>query len=222
MSHLTALVTGASRGIGAAIAEKLVQEGITVLAPTRADLDLLSNSSIDSFLRALTEPIDILVNNAGINILSGITEVSGSAMQETLQVNLVAPMQLIRGVANVMMDRRFGRIVNISSIWSIVSKKRRLAYSASKAGLNGMTKALAIELAPYNILINAVAPGYVSTELTRQNNSEKEINAIKETIPLNRLADPKEIAEVVYFLCSERNTYLTGQLVTVDGGFTCQ
>jgi 3-oxoacyl-[acyl-carrier protein] reductase len=222
MSNLTALVTGASRGIGAAIAEKLLQEGIAVIAPTRADLDLLSNSSIASFLNALTEPIDILVNNAGVNILSGITEASDSAMLETLQVNLLAPMQLIKGVANQMMARRFGRIVNISSIWSVVSKKRRLTYSASKAALNGMTRALAIELAPHNILINAVAPGYVNTELTRQNNSEQDINVIKETIPLQRLAEPNEIAETVFFLCSERNTYITGQVITVDGGFTCQ
>ena len=144
MNNLTALVTGASRGIGAAIAEKMVREGLTVIAPTRADLDLRSGSSIESFLGALTRPIDILVNNAGVNILSSISEASDSAIQETLQVNLVAPMQLIKGVANQMMARRFGRIVNISSIWSIVSKKRRLTYSASKAGLNGVTRALAV------------------------------------------------------------------------------
>jgi len=222
MSNLTALVTGASRGIGAAIAKKMVLEGLTVIAPSRADLDLRSGSSIESFLCALTRPIDILVNNAGVNMLSSISEASDSVIQETLQVNLVAPLQLIRCVANQMMARRFGRIVNISSIWSIVSKKRRLTYSASKAGLNGMTRALAVELAPYNILINAVAPGYVNTELTRQNNSEQDINAIKETIPLQRLAEPNEIAETVFFLCSERNTYITGQVITVDGGFTCQ
>ncbi|HQM43502.1 MAG TPA: SDR family oxidoreductase [Smithellaceae bacterium] len=222
MSNLTALVTGASRGIGAAIAKKMVLEGLTVIAPSRADLDLRSGSSIESFLGALTRPIDILVNNAGVNMLSSISEASDSVIQETLQVNLVAPLQLIRCVANQMMARRFGRIVNISSIWSIVSKKRRLTYSASKAGLNGMTRALAVELAPYNILINAVAPGYVNTELTRQNNSEQDIHAIKETIPLRRLAEPSEIAETVFFLCSERNTYITGQVITVDGGFTCQ
>ena len=222
MSNLTALVTGASRGIGAAIAKKMVLEGLTVIAPSRADLDLRSGSSIESFLGALTRPIDILVNNAGVNMLSSISEASDSVIQETLQVNLVAPLQLIRCVANQMMARRFGRIVNISSIWSIVSKKRRLTYLASKAGLNGMTRALAVELAPYNILINAVAPGYVNTELTRQNNSEQDIHAIKETIPLRRLAEPSEIAETVFFLCSERNTYITGQVITVDGGFTCQ
>ena len=222
MSNLTALVTGASRGIGAAIAKKMVLEGLTGIAPSRADLDLRSGSSIESFLGALTRPIDILVNNAGVNMLSSISEASDSVIQETLQVNLVAPLELIRCVANQMMARRFGRIVNISSIWSIVSKKRRLTYSASKAGLNGMTRALAVELAPYNILINAVAPGYVNTELTRQNNSEQDIHAIKETIPLRRLAEPSEIAETVFFLCSERNTYITGQVITVDGGFTCQ
>lgn len=222
MSNLTALVTGASRGIGSAIASKFVQEGITVLAPTRSDLDLLSSDSIASFLSSLKQPVDILINNAGINMLSDIIEVSISDMQDTIQVNLVAPMQLTKGIATQMIARRFGRIVNISSMWSIVSKKRRLAYSASKAGLNGLTRTLAIELAPYNILVNSIAPGYVNTELTRQNNSKEEINVICKTIPLGRLAETDEIAEVIYFLCSERNTYITGQVITVDGGFTCQ
>jgi len=222
MSNLTVLVTGASRGIGAAIAEKFAQEGLTVLAPPRDALDLKSSASVKSFLKSLEQPVDILVNNAGINILSDITEIADHDMQDTLQVNLVAPMQLIKGVATQMMARRFGRIVNISSIWSIVSKKRRLAYSASKAGLNGLTRTLAMELAPFNILVNSVAPGYVNTELTRQNNSEQEINAIIDTIPLQRLAEPREIAEVVFFLCSPHNTYITGQFIAVDGGFTCQ
>jgi len=222
MSNLTALVTGASRGIGAAIAEKFIQEGLRVLTPSRAELYLKSVTSIESFLKNLGQPVDVLVNNAGINILSDITEVANGDIQDTLQVNLVAPMQLIKGVATQMMERRFGRIVNISSIWSVVSKKRRLTYAASKAGLNGLTRTLAVELAPYNILVNAVAPGYVNTELTRQNNSEQEISAICDTIPLQRLAEPKEIAEIVFFLCSDRNTYITGQLITVDGGFTCQ
>lgn len=221
MSNVTALVTGASRGIGAAIAEKFLQEGLTVLAPPRNELDLTSNSSIEYFIKNLVQPVDILVNNAGINILSDIQEVSDRDIQDTLQVNLVAPMKLIKGIASQMMTRRYGRIVNISSVWSIVSKKRRLTYSASKAGLNGLTRTLAIELAPYNILVNSVAPGFVNTELTRQNNSEQEISAISDTIPLQRLAEPKEIAEVVFFLCSEHNTYITGQLITVDGGFTC-
>jgi 3-oxoacyl-[acyl-carrier protein] reductase len=222
MSQYTALITGASRGIGAGIAEKFSQEGLNVITPSRKELDLKSSKSIESYLKTLEQPIDILVNNAGINILSDVTEVSTNDIQDTLQVNLTAPLQLIKGVVPQMMARRSGKIVNISSIWSLVSKARRLTYAASKSGLNGLTRTLALELAPYNILINAVAPGFVDTELTRQNNTENEINKIKETIPLQRLAGISEIAEVVYFLCSPNNTYMTGQIITVDGGFTCQ
>lgn len=121
-----------------------------------------------------------------------------------------------------MQKNRFGRILNISSLWSIVSRVGRTSYAMSKAALNGMTRSLALELAPYNILVNAVAPGYVLTDLTRQNNSAVELDAIRKTIPLQRLAEPQEIANVVAFLCSEQNTYLTGQTIVVDGGFTCQ
>ncbi len=222
MSNLTALITGASRGIGAAIASKFAKEGINVLAPTRNDLDLSSGESINSFLSSLKQRVDILVNNAGINVLSGITEITSSNIQDTFQINLFAPIQLTKGISTQMMDRKFGRIVNISSIWSVISRAKRVTYSASKAGINGLTRTLAIELAPYNILVNSVAPGYVNTELTRKNNSEQEIKSIQNTIPLLRLAEPEEIAEVVFFLSSERNTYITGQVITVDGGFTCQ
>jgi len=222
VSNLTALITGASRGIGAAIASKFAKEGINVLAPTRNDLDLSSGESINSFLSSLKQRVDILVNNAGINVLSGITEITSSNIQDTFQINLFAPIQLTKGISTQMMDRKFGRIVNISSIWSVISRAKRVTYSASKAGINGLTRTLAIELAPYNILVNSVAPGYVNTELTRKNNSEQEIKSIQNTIPLLRLAEPEEIAEVVFFLSSERNTYITGQVITVDGGFTCQ
>ena len=222
MSNLTALITGASRGIGAAIASKFAKEGINVLAPTRNDLDLSSGESINSFLSSLKQRVDILVNNAGINVLSGITEITSSNIQDTFQINLFAPIQLTKGISTQMMDRKFGRIVNISSIWSVISRAKRVTYSASKAGINGLTRTLAIELAPYNILVNSVAPGYVNTELTRKNNSEQEIKSSQNTIPLLRLAEPEEIAEVVFFLSSERNTYITGQVITVDGGFTCQ
>ena len=121
-----------------------------------------------------------------------------------------------------MQKKGFGRIVNISSVWSVVSRAGRISYSMSKAALNGMTRSLAVELSPYNILVNAVAPGYVLTDLTCQNNSETELETIRKTIPLQRLAEPQEIADIVAFLCSERNTYLTGQTLVVDGGFTCQ
>lgn len=222
MKGRTALVTGASRGIGAAIAERLRQEGARVLAPTRAEMDLSSDASVDAYLERLAEPVDILVNNAGINILGGITEVRDRDLLETLQNNLVTPLRLARGIAAGMSERRYGRIVNVSSIWSVVSRARRVAYTASKAGLNGLTRALAVELAPHNILVNAVAPGYVDTELTRKNNTSRELDAIRKNVPLGRLIDPAEIAEVIAFLCSSKNRCITGQTVVADGGYTCQ
>jgi NAD(P)-dependent dehydrogenase (short-subunit alcohol dehydrogenase family) len=221
MNGKSALVTGASRGIGSAIAKRLKNAGITVLAPSRQELDLLSPHSIDSYLDSLRQPVDILINNAGINIPGPCTELSDDAVTQTLQVNLIAPLRLVRGIIPQMMDRKFGRIVNISSIWSAVTKRGRITYSMSKAGLNAMTRTMAVELASYNILVNAVAPGYVNTELTRKNNTPSEIDAIKKSIPVRRLAEPSEIAEVVAFLASDKNTYLTGQVVIVDGGFTC-
>jgi len=120
-----------------------------------------------------------------------------------------------------MRERAYGRVVNISSVWSVVSKPRRFAYSTVKAAINGMTRALAVECAASNVLANAVAPGFVNTELTRKNNSEAEIRVLAENIPVKRLAEPREIADLVVFLGSERNTYITGQTVVIDGGYTC-
>jgi 3-oxoacyl-[acyl-carrier protein] reductase len=218
----TALITGASRGIGAAITERMRSAGINVLTPTRQQLDLSSNESIDQFLRATEVPIDILVNNAGINLIATVSEVSDKNIEDTIQINLVGPIRLIRGITPRMIQNSYGRIVNISSIWSLISKTGRLTYSASKAGLNSITKTLAVELAACNILVNAVAPGYINTELTKMNNTVDRIEEIKKLIPLGRIAEPEEIAEVVYFLCSAANTYITGQVITADGGFSCQ
>lgn len=222
MKKINALVTGASRGIGAAITSKMRKAGINVLTPSREQLDLSANASIDYFLRTITEPIDILINNAGINLIAAGAEVSDQNIEQTIQVNLVAPIRLIRGIIPHMIQKGYGRIVNISSIWSLMSKPGRLTYSASKAGLNGITRTLAIELAASNILVNAVAPGYTNTELTMINNTQAQVEEIKKLIPLGRLAEPEEIAEVVYFLCSSANTYITGQVIFADGGFSCQ
>ena len=218
----TALVTGASRGIGAAIAQRLVADGYHVLAPMRQEMDLESNTSIDTYLSKIKDHIDILVNSAGINRISFMSDIKDRDIDDTLQINLIAPLRIIREVSPSMQKKGFGRIVNISSVWSIVSRAGRISYSMSKAALNGMTRSLAMELSSYNILVNSVAPGYVLTDLTRQNNSEAELEIIRKTIPLQRLAEPQEIANVVAFLCSEQNTYLTGQTLVVDGGFTCQ
>ncbi len=193
------------------------------MAPSRKELDLRSNASIDAYLAALSVPVEIVVNNAGINPLAAVTEVRACDLDEVLQVNVVAPLRLIAGLVPAMKAHGYGRIVNISSIFgATVAKEHRVAYSASKAGIVGLTRALAVELASAGILVNAVAPGYVATELTRQNNTPQELEEIRKTIPLERLAEAREIAEVVAFLCSERNSYLTGQTVIVDGGFTCR
>jgi 3-oxoacyl-[acyl-carrier protein] reductase len=221
MTKRTALVTGASRGIGRAIAQLLAETGHSVLTPTRSEMDLASKGSIDSYLAALAAPVEILVNDAGINRVAPLGDIKNQDLQDTLNINLSAPFHLIQSVSPQMQKGRFGRIVNISSIWSIVSRAGRITYSMSKSALNGMTRSMAIELAPFNILVNAVAPGYVLTDLTRQNNSDEDLVNISRAIPLQRLASPAEIASVVAFLCSEQNTYLTGQTLIVDGGFSC-
>lgn len=222
MNGKTALITGAARGIGYAIAELFREQGATVLTPARQELDLSCNDSIGKYCSRLDLPVDIMVNNAGINPLAAADEFSDDDLEETMQVNLMAPMRLMRALSPGMAQRGYGRIVNISSIWSGVAKPRRFVYATTKAGVNGMTRALAVELAAAGVLVNAVAPGFVNTELTRQNNSEEAIRQIAAAIPVGRLSEPREIAEVVAFLCSQRNTYLTGQTIFVDGGFTCQ
>ena len=143
-------------------------------------------------------------------------------MIETLQINLVAPVLLTKLVAERMKANRYGRIVNISSIWSVVAKERRLAYAASKSAMSGVTRTLALELGQYGVLVNSIAPGYVNTELTSQNNSPEQIKNICSNIPLERLAEPEEIAEVAAFLCSRKNSYMTGQVLVVDGGYVCR
>jgi len=221
MIQKTALVTGASRGIGKAIADQLRIDGIHVLTPSHNELDLLSNDSIDRYLKSLNESVDILINDAGINRISDFTALKDADLLDTIQINLVAPVRLTRGLLPGMIKRKYGRIVNMSSIWSVISRPGRLTYSVSKSGLNAFTRSLAVEVAHYNIVVNCVAPGYINTELTRQNNSEQELQNIRKQIPMQRLAEPEEIARLVSFLCSADNTYLTGQCLVIDGGYTC-
>ncbi len=154
----TALVTGGSRGIGAAIVQRLMTDGYNVLAPTRQEMDLESNASIDAYLLQIKDRVDILVNDAGINRIAILSDIKDQDVDDTLQINLIAPLRIIREVAPHMKKKGFGRILNISSVWSVVSRMGRISYTMSKAALNGMTRSLAVELAPYNILVNAVAP----------------------------------------------------------------
>jgi 3-oxoacyl-[acyl-carrier protein] reductase len=216
-----ALVTGGGRGIGKAIAAELARVGITVLTPPRSELDLALPASITAYLTAQrAQPIDILVNNAGINELGALGNLGDEAWQAMLQVNLTGPLMLCQGLMGGMKARKWGRIVNISSIWSQLGREARAGYAATKSAINGLTRVAAVEGAPHGVLVNAVAPGYIATELTFTNNTPEDIRGIEGRIPAGRLGQPDEIARVVRFLCSEDNTYLTGQVLIVDGGFS--
>lgn len=214
------LVTGASRGIGAAIAEIFKVHGYEVSAPSHQELDLSDEKSIEKFIQSHQDvTYDVIINNAGINDINEIENVKDIEIDQMIAINLTAPIKLLRGFVGNMKRAQYGRIVNIGSIWGVVSKEGRCVYSATKNGIHGVTNTLAVELAKYNILVNTVCPGFTLTELTKKNNTAEEIKKISDEIPMGRMAEPKEIAQVVYFLCSDDNTYLTGQKITVDGGY---
>jgi 3-oxoacyl-[acyl-carrier protein] reductase len=222
MESKTALVTGTSRGIGKSIKEVLSNDGIEIISPSRNELDLSSSESIDRFLSNLSTDVDIIINNAGILKVGKHDEFSSDDFHEILQVNVIAPFKIISGVVEKMKQHKFGRIVNISSIWGQKSKKGRTLYSSSKAALDALTRSFAIEFASYNILINSVAPGYIETDMLKQSNTEEELSNIRDIIPMNRFGKKIEIAELVKFLCSEKNSYITGQVLTIDGGYVCK
>jgi 3-oxoacyl-[acyl-carrier protein] reductase len=217
-----ALVTGSSGGIGSAIVELFVSHQIKVLTPDLDELDLLNKASIERYLSSLKLLPDILINSAGINPLAETTEIKDSDLDDIFGINLFGPIFLMRGLLPSMMKNNYGRIVSISSIWSLISKPKRVLYAATKAALNAVTRTAALETGKHNILINAVAPGFVNTELTKKNNTDEEIKKIAANIPLQRLAEPNEIAELVYFLSSDKNTYISGQTIFIDGGYTSQ
>ena len=218
----TVLVTGGARGIGRAIAEHYRAHGYTVAAPGRAELDLASKESIQRFVDAGGAAVDVLVNNAGENKIGPLEALDPADWDRILQTNLTAPMLLIRAAARHMAAKGWGRVVNISSCYSMVSRAGRGPYTASKSGLNGLTRTAALEYAARGVLINALCPGFVETDMTRANNSREQIAALCALVPLGRLAKPDEIARAVYFLGSEENSYMTGQTIVLDGGFLIQ
>ena len=212
------LLTGGSRGIGKAIYDEL-KDKYEVVAPTRDELDLSSLNSIDNYFKKHNN-FDILINNAGINIIKDIESILDEDVEKINCINLTAPLKLIKNVTKYMKQNKYGKIVNISSIWGVRSKEKRTLYSGTKFGIIGYTKALSRELAKFNILINALCPGFTATEMTMQSLSKEEIKNIQEQIPLKRLATTTEIAKSVKFLISDDNSYITGQTLVIDGGFT--
>jgi NAD(P)-dependent dehydrogenase (short-subunit alcohol dehydrogenase family) len=239
----TILVTGATRGIGKQIADDLYNLGACLLltgtnieeikmlneaAKSLGEskkyfcVDFSDAASVEQFLTELRfiVKIDGLVNNAGINRLNYIDQAVDSDWDNMLSVNLSTPFKIIREVSVKMKKQQHGRIVNVASIFSKISKERRSVYSATKFGLHGLTVGVSNDLARYNILVNTLSPGFVLTDLTKNNLSEKEIKELSSIIPARRLAEVKDISNVALFLLSDINQYLTGQNIIVDGGFT--
>jgi 3-oxoacyl-[acyl-carrier protein] reductase len=223
MNSKNVFLTGGSRGIGKAVKDKFIATGHIVYAPTREELDLSNIQSIKKYIKTHKGiTFDVVINNAGINNINLLENIDEHDIENMLQVDLIAPILLLKGFIPNMKKNGSGKIVNIGSIWAVVSKEGRGLYSSMKNGLHGITNTLALELASYNILVNTVCPGYALTELTKKNNTDSEIHKISESIPLKRMANPEEIAEFVFFLCSENNTYIIGQKICIDGGYTVQ
>lgn len=219
----TVLVTGGSKGIGAAICRRYRQGGWRVLAPRSGELDLSQASSIRAWLqRPEVEGIDALVNNAGINHVRELDGLESGDWERMLQVNLTAPFELIKALSGPMVRKGWGRIVNIGSAYSFVSRPGRAGYAAAKSGLLGLTRTAALELGGSGVLANLVSPGFIETDMTRLNNTPDQLERLRLQVPVGRLGTPDEVAELVFFLGSEINTYINGAAIPIDGGFLCQ
>lgn len=236
-------VSGGTRGIGKAIVWEVADCGAEIIfTGTGAEPPLwlkdLKNKypqqefdyrqldfSKETWIKRLEEiaanypEISVCINNAGINIVSDIREIKPGDLRKILEVNLAAPAIITSYLAKAMTERKYGRIVNISSIFGVGSRAGRSSYSASKSGLIGQTRAIALDLAKDNILVNAVCPGFVLTDLTRRVLGREGMAEVAQQIPVGRLAETKDIVPSVLFLTSSLNTYITGQTLIVDGGY---
>jgi NAD(P)-dependent dehydrogenase (short-subunit alcohol dehydrogenase family) len=228
-----AIVTGATRGIGKFIAIELLKNGASVIATgTKPNgqvpegccympIDFTDREATLEFAKQLEEiKPDILINNAGINKISPFAEIPLEDFDRIQQVNQYAPFILSKAVIPGMKDKQWGRIVTISSIWGKISKEQRASYGASKFAVDGMTAAMSAEIAQYGILANCVAPGFIDTELTRSMLGDEGIEKLIAQVPVRRLGKPDEIAKFVAWLAGPDNTYISGQNIAIDGGFT--
>jgi len=216
----TAIVTGASRGLGAAMAEALQEAGAKVVGVARADADLADRDSVASIFDRAGEA-DILVNNAGIIRRADLLDTSDEDWDAVIEVNLRSVFALSRDFARRLVRRNSGgRIINIASMLSFQGGIRVAAYTAAKSGLLGLTRAMANELAPLGINVNAIAPGYMSTDNTQALRADPERSAqILARIPAGRWGEPRDLAGAVVFLASDAAAYVHGAVIAVDGGW---
>ena len=210
------LVTGGSRGIGNSI--KNIFKEHTIIAPSRAEMDLADISSVKKYMDSISN-VDILINNAGVNYVNTLEKETLESIQETFTINYLTPLIITQYCLPHMEKQKYGRIINIGSIWIDYAKPGRGSYSSSKSALHGLTKTIVSEYSKNNILCNTISPGYILTDLTLQNNSEMDLKKIKEQIPQERLGTVDEVAKLVYFLTLE-NSYINGQNITIDGGYS--
>ncbi|MBC8080597.1 MAG: 3-oxoacyl-ACP reductase FabG [Gorillibacterium sp.] len=239
----TVLITGASRGIGAAVAERFASAGMNIVIHYKQSHEAANETarkcsvhgskvmtvtadirSSEQLLR-MREKLetkgfvpDILVNNAGVAHYGLLADLAEDEWDQVIGVNLKGTFLTTQLFMEAMVRQKYGRIVNISSIWGMAGASCEVAYSAAKGGLNAFTKALAKELAPSGVTVNAVAPGPVDTEMM-SGFTQEEKNALKQEIPAGRFAHPDEIASLVYYLSLPESSYITGQIVSASGGW---
>ncbi|MGH7910449.1 MAG: 3-oxoacyl-ACP reductase FabG [Candidatus Dormibacteraceae bacterium] len=233
----TALVTGGGKGIGRVISRELAAAGARVIVNYRSDAraaeetahaiggearqcDVTDGEAVLALVRGVGG-VDVLVNNAGAVHDTLLLRMRRSDWDEVIQTDLTSAFLTVKAAMSGMLRKRWGRIVNISSVVGITGNPGQANYAAAKAGLIGFTKAIAKEVGSRGITSNAVAPGYVRTELTSSSLSEEMVAAIVKMTPVGREGTPEDVAAAVTFLCSPRAAFITGHVLTVDGGFTC-
>ena len=234
-----AIVTGGGRGIGAAIARDLAAGGARVVVNYRQDsasaeaiateigglavqADVSTTDGCETLVAAAAElgPVSILVNNAGVTADGLMLRMKDEAWERVLSVNAGGPFRMCRAVLPMMSKRRLGSIVNIVSVSALRGNAGQVNYAASKAAVVALTRSLALEMARRNIRVNAVAPGFIDTDMTAGLNAGQKTQAT-DAIPMRRMGTPQDIAPTVRFLCGPGGAYITGQVVVVDGGLSC-